>query len=67
MKLSLKDIIILLVGLSEKPINRLHLKYETFVACKVFGIDAKIEDIEKAISELQSEGLIEQTQGDSGE
>jgi len=65
MKLSLKDLIILIIG--EKPIDKLHLKYETFVACKVFGIDAKIEDIEKAISELQSEGLIEQTQGDSGE
>jgi len=61
MKLSLKDIIILLVGLSEKPIDKLHLKYETFVACKAFGIDAEIKDIEKAIEELEKEGLIERT------
>jgi len=61
MKLSIKDIIILLVGLSEKPISRLHLKYETFVACKVFGIDTTPEEIEKAINELEKEGLIERT------
>jgi len=57
-KLSTKDIIILIVG--EKPISRLHLKYEAFVACRVFGIDAKPEDIDKAIEELEKEGLIEQ-------
>jgi len=61
MKLSLKDIVILLVGLSEKPIDRLHLKYEAFVACRAFGINAEIKDIEKAIDELEKEGLIKQT------
>ncbi|RLF17393.1 MAG: hypothetical protein DRZ82_09865 [Thermoprotei archaeon] len=57
-KLSIKDIIILIVG--EKPISRLHLKYEAFVACRVFGIDATPEEIERAINELEKEGLIEQ-------